>query len=96
MKIPSTVKIGAHVIEVGRHTRKESDDTGYYDRDLDRISIRRVDIHESRASEILLHEVIEAIKYKYGLILEHKDLMVLSEVLFQVMRDNELSFCKEE
>jgi len=40
----------------------------------------------------LLHEIIETIKSLNNLDMDHKNLSVLSESLFQVIRDNKLDF----
>ena len=46
----------------------------------------------STQKEILLHESIEAINYHLELKLEHHQISALSEVLFQIIRDNKLKF----
>jgi len=52
---------------------------------------------EEELSEVdFLHEIVEAIKVKNNLVIDHTHLTVLSEVLFQVLRDNELVFDNTE
>ena len=50
----------------------------------------------STQTEVLLHEILEAIINRCELDVEHKTLTILSESLHQVLRDNHLVFYEEE
>ena len=45
---------------------------------------------ESAQSEVLIHEIIEAINYRLELNLEHPAICALGEVLNQVLQDNRI------
>lgn len=93
MKIPKYVKIGGHEIQVEfndtAHIKDHGEFSGYHN--LIRLE-REDDAPEDNVAECLLHEIIECIKMKNDLTIEHTDLSVLSESLFQVLRDNKLNF----
>ena len=94
MKIPNKIKVGGHWIDISKVDSKSIDGlrAGDYDgiNSMIRINIDR--FSKSMQGETLLHEILEAIKEFNILDLEHKDLTVLSQSLFQVMRDNKLNF----
>lgn len=93
MNIPSKIKLGGHTIKVKRSPASEIDSAGEYNifHQLIRI-MKDPDIPQDRADEAFQHEIFEAIKYINDLDIGHKDLTVLSEVFFQVVRDNKLRF----
>ena len=93
MKIPNKIKVGGHTITVEFADTKTIDDSGAYNNFHNNIRIlKEKGAPEDNIAEILLHEIIEAIKCKNNLELDHTVLTVLSESLFQVMRDNKLNF----
>jgi hypothetical protein len=47
---------------------------------------------EKRHGEIFMHEVIEAINDIYNLSVDHDDMMVLGVTLYQVLKENKLTF----
>ena len=51
---------------------------------------------ESREAEVLLHEIIEMVRYTLQIEMNHEDLSALSEGLFAVFRDNDLSFSNKD
>jgi len=51
---------------------------------------------ESREAEVFLHEIIELVKYTLQVEISHADLSTLSEGLFAVFRDNDLSFSNKD
>ena len=51
---------------------------------------------ESREAEVFLHEIIELVKYTLQVEISHADLSALSEGLFVVFRDNDLSFSNKD
>jgi len=97
MKIPEKIKIGGHEIKIERVNTKDIDSAGEFNGFYDVIRLRiDHDSVESCVAECFLHEIIEAIKMKNNLAIDHTHLTVLSEGLFQVMRDNKLNFSSEE
>jgi len=97
MKIPGKIKLGGHEINIEKVNTKDIDSGGEFNGYYNVIRLRvDHDSTESCVAECFLHEIIEAIKMKNQLNIDHTHLTVLSENLFQVMRDNELNFsCKE-
>ena len=93
MKIPESVKIGGHNIPIRIENTVTLDDPGAYNTYHGIIRIRKeVDIREDIIAETFMHEIIETIKSLNNLGLNHTDLTVISEGLFQVIRDNGLDF----
>lgn len=45
-----------------------------------------------RYGEILIHEIIEAINDIYNLSIKHEDMMVLGVTLYQVLKENKITF----
>ena len=97
MQIPSKIKIGAHDILIKKVGCKDIESGGEYNNYYNTIKIRvENDTPESNVSECFLHEIIECIVNKLEIKISHPDLTVLSETLFQTMRDNNLSFENDE
>jgi len=93
MTIPDEIKVGAHTIKIEQAKSKEIDGAGEFRPYYDIVRLRiDSECSESSTAECFLHEIIEVIKSKYGLEIDHTHLTVLSEVLFQVIRDNRLAF----
>lgn len=93
MNIPKEIKIGAHIIEIEEVTPKSISGAGSYRDYYHLIRIENdFDSKESKIAETLLHEIMEVIKLKNNLSIDHTHLTVLSESLFQVLRDNRLDF----
>lgn len=93
MRIPKKIKIGGHDILILRHAENQNDWLGFYDARNNTISLTTdTRITESALAEGFLHEILEAINNKYESKLDHQALTVLSEVLFAVLRDNDLGF----
>jgi len=96
MNIPEKIKIGAHDITIKKVDVKELNCLGDYN---DWFKIIRINVEgslESTQAECILHEIFEAVDKMYGLELEHSKLTVLSEALFQTIRDNDLDFRREK
>jgi len=94
MKIPDKIKMGAHTINVEKVKTKEIDSAGEFNNYYNLIRLRIDDQPESSIAECFLHEIIEGIKVKNNLSIDHTHLTVLSENLFQILRDNQLVFSK--
>lgn len=93
MKIPDKIKIGGHEIEVMQQKVRVSPDQGAYNNYFNLIRLESdKDTPEDNIAECFLHEIIEVINKKNNLNLDHMALTVLSESLFQVLRDNKLIF----
>ncbi len=92
MKIPKTIKMGGHKIKVRQVDENELSNTGDFHGWPQIIRIGVSGTTESGQAETLLHEILEAAKFKYNLDLDHKDLTIISEVLFAVIRDNKIDF----
>ncbi len=93
MKIPNKIKLGGHIINVELVDMAHINGPGDYDNYHNLIRIEdELNAREDNVSECLLHEILEAIKAKNNLNIDHTELTVVSEVLFQVLRDNDLNF----
>lgn len=93
MRIPSYIKLGGHRISIEFADTAHIGGKGEYNSYHNLIRLEREsDTPESNVSECLLHEIIEAIRIKNNLTIEHTDLTVLSESLFQVLKDNAINF----
>ncbi len=96
MKIPRILKIGGKKFKV----RIEKSDfplkgSNVGECDLNRYTILLDDLEdapESRMEECFMHEIIEAVNSMYDIKLAHWKITVMSEVLFQIIRDNKLDF----
>lgn len=95
MKIPGEIKVGGHRIKISLADANAIDSEGTYDYQFRNIRIRGGDYSESTLAETLLHEILECIKHLYQLDLSHKDLTAISEVLFGIIRVNNLDFSDE-
>jgi len=91
MKIPKTLKIGGHIFEVILKDRNRdggsnpaSINTGICKIWIDNKQAK------SQVESSLIHEIIEAIDYLYGLDLEHKQIEVIESAFYQVLKDNSL------
>lgn len=95
MNIPDKIKILGHGydVRINQESRLGNGASGCVCSNMLRINMDPT-VPESRQAETFLHEIFEALKFHLELDLEHKDLTALSEGLFAVLRDNELSFLK--
>ena len=94
MEIPNKIKLGAHIIKIKKVKTSQINGPGEFSNYYNLIRLRSdYDVPKSIISECLLHEIIEAIKCKNNLEIDHTHLTVLSESLFQVLCDNKLVFC---
>ena len=97
MKIPKTLKIGGKKIKV-RAIKKikgaENENViGLWDVGNYKITLQKNDIMpDGKLEECFLHEIIEAINGLYELKLSHYKITLMSEVLFQIIKDNKLDF----
>ena len=92
MDIPDKIKLGGHTINIEKVLAKDIETGGAYHLYYNSIRLRVDDNPESAVAECFLHEIIEAIVFRNGLEIDHTHLTVLSESLFQVLRDNKLRF----
>ena len=97
MKIPSIIKSGGHRIKTEEVLNKDIDSPGEYNNYYKVIRIRKdIGIPEDVIAETFLHELLEVIRVCNNLEINHTHLTVLSEGLFQIIRDNNLDFLGEE
>lgn len=97
MKIPASIKIGGHDIKITRCKPNEISSHGeYYGRGLEIRLDDDYDLPESRQAECFLHETIEAIRHLYNLKFDHAELVIISEQLFAIIRNNGLRFDSPE
>lgn len=93
MKIPDKIKVGGHLIPVVFQDSRDLDNPGDYNSYHYRIRLRKEsDIRQDILDEAFLHEIHEAIDKIYNLEIDHRSLTILSEILFAVIRDNDLDF----
>ena len=93
MKIPKTIKIGGHNVEIrqddkvmrdrGNHGASQCNDLWI---ELDNTT------PETQQASTLLHEILEQVNYLYEIGLEHRQITLLESTLYQVLKDNELRF----
>ena len=95
MKIPDKIKVGGHWITIEKVGDKELEsDLGSFNNWYQLIRINKTDTDENLQAETFLHEILEAIKKKFEIETKHQDLTIISEILFQIIRDNNLDFTK--
>jgi hypothetical protein len=97
VNIPDKIKIGAHAIGVKFIHPSDIDDFGEFNNYFNQIRLRKdpdTIYPEDNQAEAFLHEIIETINVKNNLQVNHTALTVISEFLFQVIRDNDLDFRK--
>ena len=93
MDIPGKIIFGGHTILVQRHTSYQNERQGYYDVNLDFISVSQdTNISESICAEVFMHELFEMVNCRFQLELPHKTIVCLSECLFSIIRNNHLDF----
>lgn len=92
MNIPKKLKVLGHWYSVELTRKKQMNGLcGSFNVGYKLIRITE-EMPESITAETLLHEVIELIAAILELDMEHKQVSAMSEVLFQVLRDNDLKF----
>jgi len=92
MKIPKTIKIGGLDYEVIVKDRSKEDgitNAGTHYQYEQKIWIDNK-CHQQQQEETLIHEIIEAINTANEVGLEHNQVSVLSNQLYQVLKDNSL------
>jgi len=106
MKIPKTIKIGGHTVKIVYPYvfTERGDLTGQFDKPMSEIRIAKitndVERSESEIAVTFLHEILHGVDYVTGQrVFDGPDgeskIEGISEVLFQVLRDNELDFSHE-
>ena len=92
MNLPDEVKVGPYDIkvEVIQNIAIDREHGGEYSSRELKISLDSS--IEKRHGEIFWHEIIEAINDIYNLKINHDDMMVLGVVLYQVLKENKLTF----
>lgn len=92
MTLPDKVRIGPYDIkvEVVENLAVDREHGGEY-------SPRELEISldsslRKRHGEILMHEIVEAINDIYNLSIKHEDMMVLGVTLYQVLKENKITF----
>ena len=93
MKIPRVVKILGHDYQVILSPRLFTSDStsGICDTARHTITLDE-NFAESHVAETFLHEILEGLNYHLELELKHSKISQLSEGLFQVLRENKLSW----
>ena len=95
MHIPNEIKILGKMITVSQNHPSELNGAGNWDSEWYRIRLKWInDPHfpADKIAEAFLHEIIEALDDFCDLEIPHKTLSILSEGLFQVIKDNQLNF----
>ena len=98
MKIPKSIKVGGHEVNViyPYLFRERTDITGQYDHDMKEIRISNVDSagnirNETSIAQVFLHELFHAIDFMSGhmLFTDHENALDgITEGLYQVLVDN--------
>ena len=93
MNIPDSIKVGGHTIKIELTDTARINGKGEFSNYHNLIRLTKEDdIPDSNLSECFLHEIFEVIKIKNNLKIDHTHLTVLSECLYQVLKDNKLTF----
>lgn len=97
MKIPKTLKIGGKKIKVRVIKKIKGNENenviGLWDVETYKITLQKNDTTPiGKVEECFLHEIIEAINGLYELKLPHYKITLLSELLYQILKDNKLDF----
>lgn len=87
MRIPSQIKVGAHVLKVKLLDKVENDDNGRWNSRIQEIHLKK-DLPPTELEVTFMHEIIHAINYE----LKHTDVEFLAQALYQVIKDNGLVF----
>ena len=94
MKIPNKIKIVGKTFTVEIRDRLKEDGSDRLGSILygqQKIIIDSSILEEAK-DQTLLHEIVEGIINLFDLEIEHKDLSILSEALYAVLKDNNLRF----
>ena len=94
MKIPNKIKIVGKTFTVEIRDRLKEDGSDRLGSILygqQKIIIDSSILEEAK-DQTLLHEIVEGIINLFDLEIEHKDLSILSEALYAVLKDNKLRF----
>lgn len=87
-----SVRIAGFDVEVREEQLlPEEGSTGQYSPLRDAILIHNQMTQQGK-EEVLLHEIMEAIDYKFNLGINHAALTVMCTTLYQVLSDNQLRF----
>jgi hypothetical protein len=95
MNIPDKVKIGGHTWEVKTIHEDEMQDNAitYFNSHTIKINGTKP---KSRQESAFIHELIEVINFHYGINMEHQNIEILEETLYQVIIDNPNIFKPEQ
>lgn len=92
MKIPETIKVGGHKVRIERVMQiEEGRSVGQWEPKKNLIMIDK-SIPQSQMEVTLLHEIMHAL----NIALPEQDVEFLSQGLYQVLVDNQLSFDGKE
>lgn len=93
MKMPEKIKIVGYQVTISEVLDMVSDRArvGEYSPRTQEIQIEST-FTEQYKEEVLIHEILEAIKSLFDLKIPHDALSTLSIVLHQVLKDNDLDF----
>ncbi len=93
MRVPEKIKIAGYQVAVREvpNMAHDRDHVGEYFPRTQEIQIE-VAATEQQKEEVLLHEILEAIKTLFDLEIPHPALNTLGVVLHQVLKDNDLDF----
>ncbi len=92
MNIPAEIKIGGFIIKVKevKNLSVERESTGEYHPFLQEIWLDDT-LTKQQREEVFVHEVLEAVKDIYDIVLAHKELTLIATVLHQILKDNNIS-----
>jgi hypothetical protein len=91
VKIPKSVKILGHTYSVKEYESYPSDTYGSHDPNTLTIRLNN-NKNATQIASTLLHECIEAVNHLLELGLEHRQISGLESGLYQVLKDNHLTF----
>ena len=89
MRIPNKIKVIGKNIKIKIKKKIGGGTLGQYHGVKKLIKLKKDNLD---MNEVFLHEIIECINDKCNLDMEHYVISTLSEILFQVIKDNKLDF----
>ncbi|MFT9493405.1 hypothetical protein [Anaerosolibacter sp.] len=93
MGIPKEIKIGGYDYTVSMENSLSRDNNAF-GMSCGNAQTIKIDatLPKQNQESTLLHEIIEQINFRYELRLPHEQITILESALYQVLKDNKLSF----
>lgn len=96
MKIPDKIKFLGHEYEIKEVSANDIEGCNGQTWLKKCLIMIDKDLPQSRKESVLLHEIIEIIDGHFKLEINHKSIEILEEVLYVILKENQLDFNKGE